>query len=153
METITDRASSWKMYAIVVAVPVWCLITTVAAPMPTGARMGILAFAAVMTLVVWVFSLITTRVSDNGVDVRFRFFGKHLDYASIESVSAENYRWTEFLGWGLRMNFNDASTYSVIGVPGAVRYRLRGGHEFVVSTSRPQVIAEAVRQRLGAPSE
>lgn len=103
---------------------------------------GMVALFAVLKLV--------TEVRDDGVHIRYvPFVTRRIGFDEIESCEARTYRAIrEYGGWGVKWG-PSGKAYNVRGNRG-VQLRLAGGGAVLIGSQRAELLADAIKARLGA---
>ena len=94
---------------------------------------------------------LTTRVSPNGVTVRFwPFKKKHYSWREIDSIYVRDYDARgEFGGWGRKSGGKDSlrnKSFTAKGTVG-VQLKLKKGHNLLIGTQKPEKWKELLAQR------
>jgi hypothetical protein len=119
---------------------------------PLAALLFTLPLLAFITLM---FSHLRLTVTATQVIVQYGLFGPKIPVAGIEHVSAEDYHWTKYGGYGIRVGLDGTLAYSVPGAGGKVvrsHYRdAKGGEKkVVVSSDDPNGIVAAIERARAA---
>lgn len=110
---------------------------------------GLIALAIIfgLTLLLFYFARLETRVEEDGVHIRFFPFhlsDRVIEWSEIDDFEAEKYRpILEFGGWGLRWR-PGRRAYNVSGNKG-VRITKSSGKQVVIGSQRPEELEEAIR--------
>ena len=111
---------------------------------------GVLVFMAVLDR--W-FMVLRVRVEPSGVEARFGPFSKQLPATQVESVEAMPYRWTPYLGWGIRFASGKRYAWSVPFIREGVSVALGDGARYFISSRQPErlvaAVAEVIDRRRG----
>ncbi|HTV28267.1 MAG TPA: hypothetical protein VMF32_10845 [Xanthobacteraceae bacterium] len=112
--------------------------------LPSPGRLGLLAGAALLVVVAWLFSSLTVSVSESELQWRFGpgLFRYHMALTDIARVSVV--RNSPFSGYGIRMR-PGFRLYNVSGLD-AVELRLKNGDIRRIGTDDAQGLAAALRR-------
>ncbi len=116
----------------------------------SGAATFYVAFAAAVVLDIFLlfnFTNLALRVSDDGFGFRYGMFSKSLSWNQINGVEATNYRWVTYGGWGIRFSTKGRRAWSQLGVKRGVIVDVtegKGQRRYFVSSRRPDELAEAL---------
>ena len=125
-----------------------------------GAAIFYVTFAFAVLLDVFIlfnFTNLALKVSSQGFEIRYGLFSKFLRWDQMKSVNEEDYRWTTYGGWGIRISTRGRRAWSQLGVKSGVVVRVDEKGEvrsYFVSSRRPDELEAALKAGLpSSPAE
>ena len=149
MFTETQRFTQWWLWLILIGVWSAMVYSIITAPPQTGAAVYVsFGIGILLPLLFWQMRL-TTRVSSDGIRVRFvpfHFKEQFYPWDSIESAQVRTYSpLMEYGGWGIKYGFNgQGKVYNVSGNQG-LQLIFKSGEKLLIGTQKPDEIQAAVR--------
>ena len=145
----TQRFTQWWLWLILIGTWGLMIYSFVQEPPETNVAYFVTGFIALgLPILFWQMRL-TTRVSSDGIYVRFVPFHlkeKFYPWDSIESAQVRTYSpLREYGGWGIKYGFNgQGKVYNVSGNQG-LQLIFKSGEKLLIGTQKPDEIQAAVR--------
>ncbi len=145
----TQRFTQWWLWLILIGTWGSIIYAFVQEPPQTNVAYWVTGLIAIgLPILFWQMRL-TTRVSSDGIRVRFvpfHFKEQFYPWDSIESAQVRTYSpLREYGGWGIKYGFNgQGKVYNVSGNQG-LQLIFKSGEKLLIGTKKPDEIQAAVR--------
>ena len=145
----TQRFTQWWLWLILIGTWGSIIYAFVQEPPQTNVAYWVTGLIAIgLPILFWQMRL-TTRVSSDGIRVRFvpfHFKEQFYPWDSIESAQVRTYSpLREYGGWGIKYGFNgQGKVYNVSGNHG-LQLIFKSGEKLLIGTQKPEEIQAAVR--------
>ena len=115
-----------------------------------------LLLAMVFAMTAWfvqIFLSLKVSVTNKGIKFGFYIFSKEIPYGDVLDCMVIRYKWTDFIGWGIKRGSDGCTMYNVpgdqqIAVKIIVMDEEHKRKEYAFSAKRPQVICKKVQTHI-----